>query len=83
MGSDKTPCGQHQTFKILRMELLKAKEVKTILRCSEPLVYKLAARGQLPCVRIPCVGNGKRKKSLVRFKKSDVLAFIEENYTNF
>ena len=33
------------------MSLLVAKDVKKILRCSLPLVYKLAERGQLPCVR--------------------------------
>jgi predicted DNA-binding transcriptional regulator AlpA len=59
--------------------LLDAKEVKTILRCSLPLIYKMADRGQIPCVRIPCSGKGK-PKSLLRFKKIDVINFIENNY---
>ena len=62
--------------------LLDAKEVKRLLRCSLPLVYKLAERGQVPCVRWECPGRGQEKtRTMVRFKKSDVLNFIEENYT--
>jgi predicted DNA-binding transcriptional regulator AlpA len=61
--------------------LLDAKEVKKILRCSLPLVYKLADRGQIPCIRVPCPGIGKeRTRTMVRFKKSDVLSFIEKHY---
>jgi excisionase family DNA binding protein len=60
--------------------LLTAKEVKTLLKCSLPLVYKLADRGQLSCVRWDCPGEGKREKSVVRFKKSDVLEFVEKHY---
>ena len=61
--------------------LLDAKDVKRLLRCSLPLVYKLAARNQLPCVRIPCPGEGTgRQKSMVRFKKADVLSFIDKHY---
>ncbi len=63
--------------------LLDAKEVKRILRCSLPLIYKMADRGQIPCVRIPCPGIGKEKpKSLLRFKKIDVISFIEKHYKN-
>ena len=62
------------------MELLDAKEVKRILKVSLPFVYKLAERGQLPCVRIPCMGDGDRARSVVRFKLSDVQAFIEQHY---
>jgi len=62
--------------------LLDAKDVKKILRCSLPLVYKLAARGQLPCVRWECPGEGDKKpRTVVRFKQSDVINFIENNYT--
>lgn len=61
--------------------LLDAKDVKRIMRCSLPLVYKLADRGQIPCVRIPCPGNGtERKKTLVRFRLEDVREFIEKHY---
>jgi len=31
--------------------LLDAKEVRKLLRVSLPLIYKMADRGQLPCVR--------------------------------
>ncbi len=61
--------------------LLDAKDVKRILRCSLPLVYKLADRGRLPAVRIPCPGIGtERRRAMVRFKKADVLNFIEKHY---
>ena len=62
------------------MELLDAKEVKRILKVSLPFVYKLAERGQLPCVRIPCMGNGERAKTVLRFKLTDIQAFIERHY---
>lgn len=62
-------------------QLLDAKEVKRLLKCSLPLVYKLAQRKQIPCIRIPCPGEGSQKpKSLVRFKRNDVLMFIEKHY---
>lgn len=64
------------------LELLTPLEVKKILKCSLPHVYKMAARGQLPCVRIPCLGAGKRAKTMVRFKKTDVMAFIEKYYSD-
>jgi predicted DNA-binding transcriptional regulator AlpA len=63
--------------------LLDAKEVKRLLRCSLPWVYKAAEQELLPCVRIPCPGNGKKKpKTMVRFKREDVLAFIQKYYSN-
>lgn len=63
------------------MDLLTAQDVKKILRCSLPLVYKLADRGQLPCVRWKCPGKGTDKpRTMVRFKLEDVLDFIEGNY---
>jgi excisionase family DNA binding protein len=62
------------------VELLDAKEVKRILKVSLPFVYKLAERGQLPCVRIPCMGDGERVRTVVRFKLADVQAFIEQHY---
>ena len=61
--------------------LLNAKDVSNILRCSLPLVYKMANRGQLPCIRWDCPGNGeKRPRTVVRFKKSDVIEFLEAHY---
>ena len=63
------------------IELLDAKAVKKILRCSLPLVYRMADRGQLPCVRWTCPGDGEtRPRTMVRFKKSDIIAFVEQNY---
>lgn len=60
--------------------LLDAKEVKQLLNCSLALVYKMAERGQIPCVRIPCPGSGTKSKTLVRFKKGDVFNLIEHYY---
>ena len=62
-------------------ELLDAKEVHRILRCSLPAVYKMAERGQLPCVRWECQGSGRDKpRTMVRFKRIDILDFIESHY---
>lgn len=60
--------------------LLDAKDVRKILRCSLPFVYKMADRGQIPSIRIPCPGD--KQKRLLRFKKNDVLSFIEKHYEN-
>jgi hypothetical protein len=61
--------------------LLNAQDVRKILRCSLPLVYKMAERGQLPCIRWQCPGDGeKRSRTVVRFKKSDIFEFMEANY---
>ena len=66
---------------VIDIELLTPLEVKKILKVSLSLVYRFADRGQLPCVRIPSPGNnGKRAKSTVRFKKSDLFAFVEKHY---
>ena len=63
--------------------LLNARDVSIILRCSRPLVYKMADRGQLPCIRWDSPGNGeKRSKTVVRFKIEDVLRFMESHYEN-
>ena len=67
-------------FRAMVEPLLTVKEVKQILKCSLPLVYRLAVDGRLPAVRIPCPGNGNRAKTIVRFKKADVFQFIESNY---
>jgi predicted DNA-binding transcriptional regulator AlpA len=70
-----------QTHEIKNFELLDAKEVRQILKCSLPYVYKLVERGQVPCVRWECVGDGKDKpRTMVRFKRSDIIAFIEAHY---
>ncbi len=61
-------------------ELLNAQDVKRLLKCSLPLVYKMANQGRIPCVRWECPGKGKRAKTMLRFKKSDVINFIEKHY---
>jgi hypothetical protein len=61
--------------------LLDAKEVRQILKCSLATVYKMAERGQIPYISWDCLGEGRAKpRSAVRFKKTDVLAFIDEHY---
>jgi len=63
--------------------LLDAKEVKKLLRCSLPWIYKAANRGLIPCIKIPCPGNGsQREKTMVRFKREDIFRFIEKHYNN-
>ncbi len=62
-------------------ELISAKQVKKILKVSLPYVYRLADQGRIPCVRIPCPGEGtERPRTLVRFKLKDVLNFVEKHY---
>jgi hypothetical protein len=63
-------------------DLLDAKQVKKLLRVSLPLVYKMAERGQLPCIRWECPGSGTRKKTVVRFELESVMAFIEKHRQN-
>jgi len=61
--------------------LLDASEVRRLLKCSLPLIYKMAERGQIPCVRWECLGKGKEKpRTTVRFKREDVFNFIEKHY---
>ena len=58
-------------------KLLTAKQVAAILACSTPLIYKMAEREQLPCVRWSCPGGGEKQRTMVRFRQSDINAFIE------
>lgn len=61
--------------------LLNAKDVQKMLKCSLPYVYKLVERGQIPCCRWACPGNGKDKpRMMVRFRLSDIQDFIEKHY---
>jgi len=61
--------------------LLDARQVAKILHCSAPLVYKMADRGQLACVRWEAPGEGKEKpRTTVRFRFEDVKGFIDQNY---
>ena len=59
--------------------LLNAQDVRKILRCSGALVYRMSEDGRLPCVKIPCRSKG-RQKHVIRFKREDVINFIEKNY---
>jgi hypothetical protein len=64
------------------MELLTPKDVQRILKVSLSLVYRMADRGQLPCVRWDAPGEGERKKTLVRFERDAVLEFINQHRQN-
>lgn len=61
-------------------ELLTAKDLTKIFKCSIGYVYKLSERGQIPSIRIPCSTLGTKKKELVRFKREDVEKFINDHY---
>ncbi len=61
-------------------KLLTARDLQKILKCSLPLVYKMAERSQIPCVRWDAPGDGTRKKTVIRFKFDDVQKFIEGAY---
>ena len=64
------------------MDLLTARDVSKILRVSLPLIYRMAERQQLPCVRWQCPGKGTEKTpTTVRFKLEDVQGFIEKHYS--
>ena len=61
-------------------ELLKPKQAAKLLNVSQSLIYSMAERGQLPCVRWDSPSaDGKRKKTTVRFHPEDVWTFIEEH----
>jgi excisionase family DNA binding protein len=63
------------------LDLLTPKQVSKILQCSQALIYRMASDSRLPSVRIPCPGKGTIKsRSIVRFKKKDVMDFIEKFY---
>ena len=61
--------------------LLTAAEVKRLLKCSTALIYKMAERRQIPCVRWECPGEGTEKpRTTVRFRREDIVGFIEKHY---
>jgi hypothetical protein len=65
------------------MNLLTPKDVQRMLKVSLSLVYRMAERGQLPCVRWECPGKGKeRKRETVRFEKEVVIDFIKDHRQN-
>jgi hypothetical protein len=59
--------------------LLTAKDVKLILKVSLATVYNMAVRKQLPAVTWDSPGSGKRPSKVIRFKRLDILKFIENN----
>ena len=67
---------------MLPMDLLTPKDVQKMLKVSLSLVYRMAERGQLPCVRWEAPGEGKRKKTVVRFEKPAVYEFLETHRQN-
>ena len=64
------------------MELLTPKDVQKMLKVSLSLVYRMADRGQLPCVRWEAPGEGQRKKTMVRFEKEAVFEFVKQHRNN-
>jgi hypothetical protein len=61
-------------------ELVTPKDVQKVFRCSLPYVYKLAETKRLRCVRIPSVEPaGRKRKNVIRFRKQDVMDFIDDN----
>ena len=64
--------------------LFNAKDVKKLLRCSLPLVYKMANRGQLPCVRWECPSeDGKRPKTIIVGSEKLIFCQGSGNYVFF
>ena len=60
--------------------LLTARQTAKLLNVSVPLIYKMADRGQLPCICWPCPGHGeKRARNTVRFDLDEIKAFIEKH----
>ena len=55
--------------------LLKPAQVAKLLNVSIPFVYKLAAAGQLPCIKF---GADDSRKA-VRFEYEDLLNFIKDH----
>ena len=61
-------------------DLLTARDVSKILKVSLPLVYRMAERGQLPCIRWECPGKGQLKpRTMVRFVQADIIDFVNSN----
>ncbi len=58
----------------LDTQLLTVEEVSRLLCIKPATVYEAAAEGKIPCVRL---WKG-RRKSLVRFRRSDIEQFIKE-----
>jgi hypothetical protein len=59
--------------------LLTANDVKRILNCSLPQVYKLVDCGKLHIIDIAAANSSEKKKKAVRFTRSEIQRFIEDN----
>lgn len=80
MANPRTRPEAHTAEHLPIKPLLKASDVARILGCSRALVYRLAERGQLPCVRWECPGKGTKKpRSLVRFELERIREFVEDH----
>ena len=63
--------------------LMNAEDAAELLACSIPYVYKLAQRGKITAVRWPRLNSeGETKGYFLRYQKSDLLKFIEQNKLN-
>ena len=60
--------------------LLCAIDVKKFLKISLPHVYKMADRGEIACIRIPQKGRGSKERFTLRFRKTDLIKFIDNHY---
>jgi len=66
--------------------LVKPRVVADLFQSSTSLIYRLAAQGLLPCVRLKLPSNGKQvldgerePKHLVRFRLSEIEKFIDDH----
>jgi len=64
-------------------DLLDAKQVKKILRCSLPLVYRMAERGNYPVSggSVPGMAVAKRRWSDLRWRQLKLLSRVTANKT--
>ncbi|MCG2778983.1 MAG: helix-turn-helix domain-containing protein [Desulfobacterales bacterium] len=60
--------------------LLTAKQTAKLLNVSVPLIYRMADRGQLPCICWDCPGEGKKRvRNTVRFDLAEIMDFIDKH----
>jgi hypothetical protein len=79
LGGGCLPPSFLQAIGVPMENLLSPKDISKMLKCSLPWVYKAAENGILPSIRIPCPGNGKRLKHMVRFEVDAVRLFLERH----
>jgi hypothetical protein len=60
--------------------LWKASTVARILGCCNAQVYRMAERGQLPCIRWECPGSGTEKpRAALRFEPEQIREWIKRH----